>query len=442
MLLHTPGGRMAISQKKFLLRALIVVLLAFITFTYIANRVPKPTIASAAGKPAPNFVLPDQDGRDFALSSQRGHKVLLMFYRGYWWPFCLGQLREFAQHSHEFESQNIHIVAVSSDDVEHARLVWSEKVDHKFPVLSDPGAKVISQYGLLHAKGHGEDDIAIRTAIFLDENGIEQWRRVSTSASDAPKVAEILGRINGKWSPPEGVNMKRLLNSTLLLFLLFAVNAVAQVPAIAFCKLDRDIDFKTVKPGDTVSLKLTRDLFYAGAVVLPSGTAISANVSEVKDANTVSLILDEARTKAGKQMKLMGIIAAVAAPKEDLTNDPLYGMNHSTEVSQHTQPGSGGLDPQASVGTSGAAAQTAILKGGNDPASNLTADSQGAIGISGLSLTWVLDKPPAMTVLTSKKKNFKLKSGTELLLRMAPPQPWVRKVKRADTRRYTPFLFR
>jgi hypothetical protein len=79
------------------------------------------------------------------------------------------------------------------------------------------------------------------------------------------------------------------------------------------------------------------------------------------------------------------------------------------------------LDPQTSVATSGAAAQTAILKGANDPKSNLTEDSQGAIGVSGVTLNWVLDKPPALTVLTSKKKNFKLKSGTEVLLRIAPP---------------------
>jgi peroxiredoxin len=110
----------------------------------------------------------------------------------------MSQLREFAQHSQEFEAQNIHIVAISSDDEEHAKLVWNEKVERKFPVLSDPGAKVISQFGIVHSHGHGDEDIAIRTAIFLDENGIEQWRRVSTSASDAPKVAEILGRISGK----------------------------------------------------------------------------------------------------------------------------------------------------------------------------------------------------------------------------------------------------
>jgi hypothetical protein len=30
-----------------------------------------------------------------------------------------------------------------------------------------------------------------------------------------------------------------------------------------------------------------------------------------------------------------------------------------------------------------------------------------------LKLNWVLDKPPATTVMTAKKKNFKLPSGTE-----------------------------
>jgi hypothetical protein len=66
--------------------------------------------------------------------------------------------------------------------------------------------------------------------------------------------------------------------------------------------------------------------------------------------------------------------------------------------------------------------QTARLKHEADPKSNLREDSSGAIGIDGLKLNWVLDKPPATTVMTAKKKNFKLPRGTEVLLRMAPPK--------------------
>ncbi len=45
---------------------------------------PKPQTASAEGKEAPDFSLPDQEGRDLRLSSLRGHRVVLIFYRGYW----------------------------------------------------------------------------------------------------------------------------------------------------------------------------------------------------------------------------------------------------------------------------------------------------------------------------------------------------------------------
>lgn len=36
-----------------------------------------------AGQPAPDFVVRDQEGKLFQLSSARGDKVLLVFYRGH-----------------------------------------------------------------------------------------------------------------------------------------------------------------------------------------------------------------------------------------------------------------------------------------------------------------------------------------------------------------------
>jgi cytochrome oxidase Cu insertion factor (SCO1/SenC/PrrC family) len=47
---------------------------------------PKAQIAAAAqaGKPAPDFTLNDATGKPFTLSSQRGHRVVINFYRGYW----------------------------------------------------------------------------------------------------------------------------------------------------------------------------------------------------------------------------------------------------------------------------------------------------------------------------------------------------------------------
>jgi hypothetical protein len=210
--------------------------------------------------------------------------------------------------------------------------------------------------------------------------------------------------------------MRRII-AVPLMQLLLTLAAGAQQAAIGFCALDKTLDFKMAKAGDKIALHFTRDVVVKGKPLMLHGTALSATVVDAKDGNTVSIVLDKATPNSGQEVRLTGIIAAVATPPEDLTGDPFYGMNHSMEPTQRTG------NSAASSGTgSSAAAQTAILKGKSDPKSNLQEESSGAIGIDGLKLNWVLDKPPATTMMTAKKKNFKLPSGTEFLLRMAPPQ--------------------
>jgi len=201
------------------------------------------------------------------------------------------------------------------------------------------------------------------------------------------------------------------------IFALLSLAAPAQQAAIGFCALDQTLDFKTAKAGDKVALHLTRDLEINGKTLMPRGTAVSATIAEARDGTALSLVLEKAALKGGQEIPLMGIIAALAAPPADLTDDPFYSMNHMSEPTQRT-----GNAPQTSSASSGAAVQTAQLKGGNNVKSSLQADSSGVAGIDGLKLTWVLDKPPATTVLTAKKKNFKQSRGTEVLLRMAPPR--------------------
>lgn len=71
-----------INQPRSLLLAASV--LAALIAVAQTRPYPKPQIASAKGKPAPDFTLKDQDGKEFKLSDQRGHWILLFFYRGYW----------------------------------------------------------------------------------------------------------------------------------------------------------------------------------------------------------------------------------------------------------------------------------------------------------------------------------------------------------------------
>jgi peroxiredoxin len=107
----------------------------------------------------------------------------------------MSQLREFAQHAGEFEQAKARLVAISVDDQEHAHMAWDKKAEHQFTILSDPGARVIRQYGLLHAQGHADTDIAIRTTFVIDDNGRERWRKVSATAFEVPKAAEVLQQL-------------------------------------------------------------------------------------------------------------------------------------------------------------------------------------------------------------------------------------------------------
>src|SRR5215469_14253195 len=94
------------------------------------------------------------------------------------------QLREFAQRKAEFDAVDARVIAISVDDEAHARKVWDDVAHHEVTVLSDPDAKVIREYGLLHPKGHGSEDIALRATLIVDANGREIFRRVSSSVPD------------------------------------------------------------------------------------------------------------------------------------------------------------------------------------------------------------------------------------------------------------------
>ena len=111
----------------------------------------------------------------------------------------MSQLHEFAQHIKDFDERKIKILAISVDDTAHARRVWQKAVNRQFPVLSDPGAQTIRKYGLLHKGGDDgkSEDIAIRTTLLVDTEGLELWRRVSPTAYNVATVNEILKRIDG-----------------------------------------------------------------------------------------------------------------------------------------------------------------------------------------------------------------------------------------------------
>ena len=87
------------------------------------------------------------------------------------------------------------LLAISVDNQEHAAQVWNQVAKRQFSVLSDPGARVIRNYGLVHPSGGNGEDIALDTTLLIDEHGRELWRYVSETLSDLPTAEETLGRV-------------------------------------------------------------------------------------------------------------------------------------------------------------------------------------------------------------------------------------------------------
>ncbi len=73
-------------RRKFVIPLLAVLFIGAVGTLVVAQKMklPKPQIASAAGAPAPDFTLSDQSGQPYHLAAQKGHRVLVIFYRGYW----------------------------------------------------------------------------------------------------------------------------------------------------------------------------------------------------------------------------------------------------------------------------------------------------------------------------------------------------------------------
>lgn len=123
------------------------------------------------GKPAPDFTLPDQDGRPFRLSEARGHRLLLVFYPGDETPVCTAQLCDYRDGIEEFAGLGVEVIGISPDDAESHRR-FREVRALPFRLLSDPEGKVARLYGAWGLFG-------MKRAVFLiDRDGVVRYEHV------------------------------------------------------------------------------------------------------------------------------------------------------------------------------------------------------------------------------------------------------------------------
>ncbi len=118
---------------------------------------------SLLNEKAPEFSLPDSEGKEVTLTDFKGNKLLIVFYPGDETMVCTKQLCSYSSGFEEFQKLGIAIVGINMDSIESHKK-FKEKYKLAFPLLSDPDGIICAKYdakGLLGVK---------RSTYLVDEN--------------------------------------------------------------------------------------------------------------------------------------------------------------------------------------------------------------------------------------------------------------------------------
>jgi len=168
----------------------------------------------AVGDAMPDFTLPDHTGNDVSLSSllARG-PVVVSFYRGGWCPYCSLELRALQTRLEEITAAGATLVAISPQTPDDS-LSTAEKLELRFPVLSDVGNVVADKLGLVFTipeplrevyQGFGIDlpaangDHSFRLPIpatyVLGRDGTVLWRHVDPDYTRRAEPDDVLAAL-------------------------------------------------------------------------------------------------------------------------------------------------------------------------------------------------------------------------------------------------------
>lgn len=147
----------------------------------------------AAGTPAPDFTLRNQDGEEVSLADFKGGKVLLVFYPFDFSPVCSDQLSLYQEVKPEIEAKGVTVLGVSVDSP-YAHKAFQEKLGIDTILLSDfePKGEVSRAYGSF-LDGPGMSN---RTLVLVDEEGEVAWTYESPSPGEFPGANVIFDALS------------------------------------------------------------------------------------------------------------------------------------------------------------------------------------------------------------------------------------------------------
>ena len=140
------------------------------------------------GQTAPNFELPDQDGRAVKLSDFRGQPVVVYFYPKAATPGCTTQACGVRDHQADYEEAGAVVLGISPDTVAKVKK-FHDKEGLNFALLADEGHTVADAYGVWVEKSmYGKKYFGNERTTFIigpDGKVAEILRKVKPAEHDA-----------------------------------------------------------------------------------------------------------------------------------------------------------------------------------------------------------------------------------------------------------------
>jgi peroxiredoxin len=122
------------------------------------------------------FALHDHNGKMVTSSDLLGKgRLVLLFIRGRWCPFCVGQMEAMNYVAAQIEAAGASLAAISPQTEKQAYFMHDQ---HKlaFPLLVDTHNEVARQFGLVYRASPEQQDLYRRTFVNLPlVNGDDSW---------------------------------------------------------------------------------------------------------------------------------------------------------------------------------------------------------------------------------------------------------------------------
>ena len=146
------------------------------------------------GRPAPDFSLPEMNGKEVSLGNFKGRWVVLYFYPKDDTPGCTIEAIDFSALQKQFSKEGAVILGISPDPTK-SHCSFTQKHDLSIILLSDPEKEVLQKYNAWGKKKFmGREYMGVlRTTLLIDPKGTirQVWENVKVKGH-AQEVLDLL----------------------------------------------------------------------------------------------------------------------------------------------------------------------------------------------------------------------------------------------------------